>query len=99
MLELNLLFVPGVRPECFVALLGAVLPSDPEEVHEPAVADVGVAFDVEVEVAGCGLGQEAEAEPGLVGEQLVALLPGLALAELERRLASELRQRAARDAR
>src|SRR6185312_4320702 len=89
-LERRLLVGGRGCPKRLVALLAAVRPADPEQVDEAAVADVRVALEVEVEVAVGRLGQEAEAPAGLVGEQLVALLPGLALAQLERRLAAQL---------
>ena len=69
-----------MRPERLEVLLGTVQPADPEQILEAVVADVGVALEVEVEVAGRGLGQQAEAVACHVSEQLVALLPGLALA-------------------
>ena len=70
----------------------AVHVEDPPEVLERAVrVPERVALEVEEEVAGRGLGEEREAGVGLLREQLVDVLPGLARVQLQLGLLAQLR--------
>ncbi len=62
---------------------------DAEEVLEPLVTDERVALEVEEQVAGGRLGQEAQPAVGLRLEQFVGALPGATLDDLEPRLLAE----------